>query len=59
MIKQFRIPLIIFLFGALIVIFGAWAKILHLAFADMALTAGLLLKGTGVILSVYILLKTK
>lgn len=59
MIKQFRIPLIIFLFGALIVIFGAWTKILHYAIADMALTAGMLLQGTGVILSIYILLKTK
>lgn len=59
MFKQFRIPLIIFLFGALIVIFGAWAKILHYAIADMALTAGMFLQGTAVILAIYILLKTK
>ena len=28
--------------GAAVVIFGAWAKILHLSFADMMLTVGLL-----------------
>ena len=28
--------------GAAVVIFGAWAKILHLSFADVMLTVGLL-----------------
>lgn len=59
MIQQFRIPLILFLCGLLITIFGAWAKILHLSFADMALTAGMLLQGAGVVYSIYILIRTK
>ncbi len=59
MIRQFKFPLILFLIGALITIFGAWAKILHLAFADKALTAGMLLQGAAVINAIYLLLKTK
>jgi len=59
MIQQFRIPLILFLCGVLVTIFGAWAKILHLSFADMALTAGMILQGTAVAYSIYILIRTK
>jgi hypothetical protein len=56
---MFKSPLILFLAGMLITIFGAWAKILHLSFADMALTAGMLLQGVGVAYSIYILIRTK
>ena len=37
-----KITNIIVSLGAAVVIFGAWAKILHLSFADMMLTVGLL-----------------
>ena len=43
--------------GAAVVIFGAWAKILHLSFADMMLTVGLLTEA-GIFL-VYAYLATK
>lgn len=59
MIHTFRFPLILFLCGILVTIFGAWAKIQHLSFADIALTAGMLLQGAGVAYSVYMLIKTK
>ncbi len=59
MILKFKFPIILFLCGFFVTIFGAWAKILHLSFADMALTAGMLLQGTGVAYSIYILIKTK
>jgi len=59
MIQKFKFPLILFLAGLLITILGAWGKILHLSFADMALTAGMLLQGTGVAYSIYILIRTK
>jgi hypothetical protein len=58
-IKQFKIPIFLFLIGILITIFGAWMKILHLHYADSFLTAGMLVKGIGVVASIYILLKQK
>jgi hypothetical protein len=57
--KLFQIPLIIFLCGVFITIFGAWAKITHLAFADATLTAGMLVQGAGVAYSIYILIRNK
>jgi uncharacterized membrane protein len=59
MLKLFKYPLLLFLAGLLITIFGAWAKILHLSFADMALTIGMLLKALGVIYAMYVLMKSK
>ena len=59
MIQQYKLPLILFLCGLLITIIGAWAKILHYSFADIALTAGLLLQGLGVAYIIYILIKAK
>ena len=59
MIQQFRIPLILFLCGTLMIIFGAWAKILHLSFADITLTAGMFLQGAAVAYAIYILIRTK
>jgi uncharacterized membrane protein len=41
MLKQFKYPLLLFLIGVFITIFGSWAKILHLAFADGVLTVGM------------------
>jgi site-specific recombinase len=59
-IGQFKIPILLFLLGILVTIFGAWMKIMHMAFADGALTAGLLLNGIAVAAVVWILLrKTK
>jgi gliding motility-associated protein GldL len=52
-----KITNIIVSVGAAVVIFGAWAKILHLSFADMMLTVGLLTEA-GIFL-VYGYLATK
>jgi hypothetical protein len=34
--------------GILSTTFGAWAKIMHLSFANLALTTGLFLQGIGI-----------
>ncbi|MFN8265920.1 MAG: gliding motility protein GldL [Chitinophagaceae bacterium] len=52
-----KISNIIVSLGAAVVIFGAWAKILHLSFADMMLTIGLLTEA-GIFL-VYAYLSTQ
>ncbi|MFN5333586.1 MAG: gliding motility protein GldL [Bacteroidota bacterium] len=52
-----KITNIIVSVGAAVVIFGAWAKILHLGFADMMLTVGLLTEAA--IFLVYAYLSTK
>lgn len=57
--KQFKFPLLLFLFGVLMGIIGAWLKIIHHSFADFLLTAGMLLQGIGVAYAIYILLKEK
>lgn len=59
MIRQFKFPLILFLCGTLIIIFGAWAKIIHLSFADIALTAGMFLQGAAVLYAIYILIRNR
>lgn len=58
-IKQFKTPLILFLAGILITIFGAWMKIMHMAYADVSLTAAMLLKGAAVILAIVTLIRSK
>jgi hypothetical protein len=58
-IRQFKFPLLLFLFGMLAGIFGAWLKILHHSFADYFLTASMLMQGVGVAYAIYILLKEK
>jgi hypothetical protein len=57
--KQFKFPLLLFLFGILMAVIGAWLKILHHSFADFLLTAAMLLQGVGVAYAIYILLKQK
>lgn len=52
-----KITNIIVSLGAAVVIFGAWAKILHLSFADMMLTVGLLTE--ALIFVVYAYLATQ
>lgn len=59
MLKLFKYPLLLFLCGALITIVGAWAKILHMAFADGVLTVGMLIQGCGVAYAIYVLVKSK
>ncbi len=56
-IRQFKIPILLFLLGILVSIFGAWMKIMHMAFADGILTAGMLLKAVSVIVSIIFLLR--
>jgi uncharacterized membrane protein len=59
MVKLFKYPLLLFLSGTLISIFGSWAKILHLSIADVALTIGMLLQACGVGYAMYVLVKSK
>jgi hypothetical protein len=58
-VRQFKYPLLLFLFGFLMGIIGAWLKILHHSFADYLLTAAMLLQGVGVAYAIYLLLKEK
>lgn len=58
-IKQFKTPILLFLVGILVSIFGAWTKIMHMSFADELLTAGMIVKGVGVVVAIYILLQQK
>lgn len=58
-IKQFKLPILLFLAGILVSIFGAWMKIMHMSFADGALTAGMLVKGISVVMAIYLLVKKK
>ena len=59
LLTQFKIPFLSFLVGMLLVIFGAWMKIMHYATADYALTAGMIFQVVGVITTIYILVKRK
>lgn len=59
MLKLLKRPLLLLLLGFLVTIIGAWAKILHLSFADVLLTAGMVLEAGGVIYAIYVLLKSK
>jgi hypothetical protein len=56
-IRQFKIPILLFLLGILVTIFGAWMKILHLSIADGVLTAGMLLKAAGVAIAIIFVLR--
>ncbi|WP_445298461.1 GldL-related protein [Lacibacter sp. H375] len=59
MLKLFKYPLLLFLCGSLVTIFGAWSKILHMSFADILLTAGMLLQAVAVVYAMYVLVKSK
>ncbi len=58
-IKEFKTPLLLFLIGILFTVLGAWMKILHMAYADITITAGMVTKAVGVIMAIGILVKTK
>ncbi len=59
MFKFFKWPLLIFLGGMFVTLVGSWAKILHLAFVDGVLTAGMCIQGCGIIYAMYKLVKSK
>ncbi|WP_407657615.1 GldL-related protein [Lacibacter sediminis] len=59
MLKLFKYPLLLFLSGSLVTIFGAWSKILHMSFADILLTVGMILQAIGVLFAMYVLVKSK
>jgi hypothetical protein len=59
LIKQFKIPLLLFLLGILFSVIGAWMKIMHYSYADFLLTAAMIVKAIAVIFSIYILVKDK
>lgn len=59
MLKLFKYPLLLFLSGSLVTIFGAWTKILHMGFADILLTSGMILQAAGILFAMYVLVKSK
>ncbi len=59
MLKLFKWPLLLFLSGLLVTLFGSWAKILHMSFADALLTAGMIIQAGGIIYAMYVLVKSK
>ncbi len=59
MLTLFKWPLLLFLGGLLITLVGAWAKILHMAFADVLLTVGMVIQASGIIYAMYVLIKSK
>ncbi len=59
MLKLFKRPLLLFLCGLLITLFGSWAKILHMSFADVLLTAGMVIQAGGIIYAMYVLVRSK
>jgi hypothetical protein len=57
MIKQYKIPLIIFLLGMATTILGALFKIIHWQFANALLIIGMTLEVIGIILLIRLILK--
>jgi hypothetical protein len=59
MIKQYKIPLILFLLGMAITIMGALFKIMHWSFASGLLIVGMILEVVAISFLIATLLKTK
>ncbi len=59
LLKQFKIPLLLFLLGILFSVTGAWMKIMHYSYADFLLTTAMIIKAVAVIIAIYILVKDK
>lgn len=59
MIKQYKIPLIMFLLGMVITIIGALFKIMHWPFASGLLIIGMTLEVIAIFFLIATLLKTK
>ncbi|MFT5753783.1 MAG: hypothetical protein ACI924_001003 [Flavobacterium sp.] len=57
MIKQYKIPLIMFLSGMATTILGALFKIIHWQFANALLIIGMTLEVIGIILLIRLILK--
>lgn len=55
--SQYKIPLVLFLFGMLFTIVGALFKIMHWPFASMLLIVGTLSEAIAIISIILILLK--
>lgn len=56
---KYKYGIIIIIIGFIITVFGAWAKILHLSFANTALTVGMFTKITGGIFLIIKIFKDK
>jgi hypothetical protein len=57
MIKQYKIPLVMFLSGMATTILGALFKIMHWQFATGLLIVGMALEVVGIILLIRLILK--
>lgn len=53
-IQKFKLPILLFGVSMVLNIFGAWAKISHISWADMILTSGLIMQAAAVAWAVYI-----
>ncbi|MDF2189217.1 hypothetical protein [Paraflavitalea sp. CAU 1676] len=56
LLRKFRWPIVIFLVGLAVKLFGAWGKITHMAFADTALTIGFFTQMLAVFITLFIII---
>lgn len=58
LLRKFRWPIVIFLVGLAIKLFGAWCKIIHLENADTILTVGFFVQMAAVFITLFIMIGT-
>jgi uncharacterized membrane protein len=54
LLRKFRWPIVIFLIGLVVKLFGAWGKITHQQFADTALTVGFFVQMAAVFITLFV-----
>lgn len=58
LLRKFRWPIVIFLVGLVLRLFGAWSMITHQEYAQEILTAGFFTQMAAVFLTLFILVGT-
>jgi hypothetical protein len=56
LLRKFRWPIVIFLIGLGVKLFGAWGKITHQEFADTALTVGFFVQMGAVFITLFMVI---
>lgn len=56
LLRKFRWPIVIFLIGLVVKLFGAWAKITHQEYADTALTVGFFVQMGAVFITLFMVI---
>ena len=57
-LRKFRWPIVIFLVGMAVKLFGAWGKITHQAFAETALSIGFFTQMLAVFITLFMIIGT-